>query len=129
MKNFTKLMMLTLGIMTAVVSYSKAKSSSSSATPPQTQAATKPMASTQTAEYTVTNTASSNVSVIFYDSFTKSLGSLTNLSTKQQLNIPAGAAYISVRSGSKEVITYASIKAVTSYAIMYINSAWTFNAV
>jgi len=125
-------MMLSLGILSMSLTYSRSKASSSSSSTSTSSASTtqssapKPMAtSIPTTAYTVTNSTSYNVLVIFYDSLTNALTSYTNLGGKKPINIPVGASYISVRSGSSDVISFEPLKPATSYLIMYINNLWS----
>ncbi len=128
MKHSKKYLMVGLSLITFSIYCAKKTSSQAQ---PTSQAATQPksMATTPTTAQTVTNSATSNVSVIFYDKYTNALTSFTNLGAKQALNIPVGAAFISVRSGSKDVISLQSITNGKSYVIMYINAVWTLQAV
>jgi hypothetical protein len=130
MTNIKKIMMLSLGILSMSLTYSRSKassgSSSTSSTSTTQSSAPKPMAnSIPTTAYTVTNSTSYNVLVIFYDSFTNALTSYTNLGSKRPIDIPVGATYFSVRSGSSEVISYSKIYSQTSYIILYNNSTWS----
>lgn len=127
MKHSKKYLMLGLSLITFSI-YCAKKTSSQAQPTAQASTQPKPMTTTPTTVQTVTNSTTSNVSVIFYDKYTNALTSLTNLGPKQALNIPVGAVFISVRSGSKEIISLESIASGKSYIIMYTNAGWTLKA-
>lgn len=128
MKHSKKYLMLGLSLITFSI-YCAKKTSSQAQPTAQASTQPKPMTTTPTTAPTVINSATSTVSVMFFNQSNNALTPTPNtLAPNQALNIPLGAVSIYVNSGSKCVIS-ASITSGKSYIIIYTNAVWTLKAV